>query len=44
MGGCVCTLAFIVMHEKFGNQLQWLEPLLAATLITPVQPCRWVRA
>lgn len=35
----ISTSAFIVMHEKFGNQLQWLEPLLAATLFTPDPSC-----
>ena len=35
----ISASAFIVMHEKFGNQLQWLEPLLAATLFTPDPSC-----
>jgi hypothetical protein len=35
----ISASAFIVLHEKFGNQLQWLEPLMAATLFTPDPSC-----
>ena len=31
--------AFTLMHERFGNQLQWLEPLLVACLFTPDPSC-----
>jgi hypothetical protein len=31
--------AFIYMHEKFCNQMQWLEPLIAACLFAPDPSC-----
>lgn len=30
---------FIVMHERFGNHLQWLEPLLVGCLFSPDPSC-----
>lgn len=30
---------FVLMHEKFGNHLQWLEPLFVGCLFTPDPSC-----
>jgi hypothetical protein len=31
--------AFVAMHAKFGEHLQWLEPLMVASLFTPDPSC-----